>query len=164
MLYKLMRRIVNLSYGGNVGCDKPVGLLDTFTWLLQMEQQLMEWRRDLPAELFWRRSQDVEWEGETSLERLRIVLTIGFHDLRLLLHRPVLARLLDMGRQADSDTHQELALLQHLGASSVGISGASSMEIVNIVHQIVKSAGERRDYLGAWWFTLYYSALIDYSG
>jgi hypothetical protein len=156
-LYKLMWSILDQFYGGNFGCDKPTSILDTYTRLLQMEQHLIEWERALPPQLTLRKSQDLYLEEkDASLERFRVVLTLRFHNLRILLHRPVLVRFLDLFRQTDVD-QQELTLLKQLGARNLEICISSSVEIITIVHRILEPVENRHDYLGAWWFSLYYS-------
>lgn len=156
-LYKLMWRILDQFYGGNFGCEQPTSILDTCTRLFQMDQQLLEWKRALPPQLTLIRSQDVESvEKDVPLERFRTVLTLRFHNLRILLHRPVLVNFLDLLRQTDVD-QQELSLLRQLGAGNFETCLSSSVEIVTIVYQRLKSAEKRHDYLGAWWFSLYYS-------
>jgi len=51
---------------------------------------------------------------------------------------------------------QELSLLQQIGFNSVQICMHSSLEIISIVNTIVHATGSRREWLGAWWFSLYY--------
>ncbi len=153
-----MWNVIDLSYGGNIGCDKPTSIFDTVARHFQMEQQLVEWERTLPLNLALRRSQDIPWEEDDGhlLERFRVILTLRYHNSRILLHRPILVKFLDISGKPDSGG-QELILLQQIGSNSVQSCVQSSMEIISIVNSIVHSTGKRRGNLGAWWFSLYYS-------
>lgn len=134
-------------------------MIDSVTRILQLEQQLREWESDLPTGLTLRRSNDIPQEHNTDyhvLERLNVILTLRFHHLKILLHRPILVRFLDCCGEVSSAQH-ELALLQHIGSNSTLLCVQSAEEIISIVSTIVHSEGRRREYLGAWWFSLYYS-------
>ncbi len=168
-----MWNVINLSYGSNIGCDGGINVFETVSRLFQMEQLLVDWKRRLPSSLTIRHSSDVLTVSspldpvQSSLERFPIILTLRYHNLRVLLHRPVLVKFLDItGRSALGLDTQELNLLQQIGSNSVQICVQSSMEIIGIVSTIVASNGIRRTWLGAWWFTLYYTynaALVIFS-
>jgi len=95
-------------------------------------------------------------EDPSRLERFKIILTLRYHNTRILLHRPILVKFLDILGKPTVDK-QELSLLQQIGSNSLKNCVESSMEIISIVHMIVKSIGVQRSLLGAWWFSLYYS-------
>ncbi len=123
-----------------------------------MEQQLVDWKRLLPPNMDLIRSQDLSSEGEepAESERFRIILTLRYHNLRILIHRLIVVKFLDMSGKNTTDD-QQLALLQQIGSNSVQICVQSATEIISIVNLVVHAAGVRRTLLGAWWFSLYYS-------
>lgn len=123
-----------------------------------MEHQLVEWERALPKDMGLRNSRDIPSESgdANQLERYRVIITLRYHNLRILIHRLVVVKFLDACGRTDRD-EQELALLQQIGLNSVQICVQSSLEIIAIVNLIVNSTGVRRGFLGAWWFSLYYS-------
>ncbi|KAF2501403.1 hypothetical protein BU16DRAFT_450555 [Lophium mytilinum] len=153
-LYKVMWNVIDLLYAANIGCGSSTSVLDFMAYLFKMEQQLMEWERSLPANMALRKSQEILSE-EDDTERYRIILTLRYHNLRILIHRLVVVRFLDTCGKADRD-EQELALLRQIGLNSVQICAHSSLEIISIVSTIVHSTDVRHEYLGAWWFSLYY--------
>jgi hypothetical protein len=156
-LYRLMWLVIDKLYGGNIGCAKPGSLFDVVTQLFQIEHKLMEWDYDLPLHMKQLTVKDIPPEGEKIdlLDRFRVILTLRYHNLRVLLHRPVLVKFLDMTDNPESDT-QEVILLKQIGSNSIQICIQSSTEIISIVHSVVCSTGIRRGFLGAWWFSLYY--------
>jgi hypothetical protein len=123
-----------------------------------MENLLAQWVRTLPANMGLRNSREIPLEGHDAeiLEQYKIILTLRYHNLRILVHRLVLVRFLDICGKVDRD-EQDLTLLQQIGSNSIQICVQSSMEIISIVNTIVHSTGIRRGFLGAWWFSLYYS-------
>ena len=155
-----MWNVIDSCYGGNMGCEESTTILDKVTRIFQMEKHLVEWTRSLPGYLGLRSSQDIPFEDETAfLEKARVVITLRYQNLRVLLHRSVLVEYLDMVGKQDCDG-QELVLLQQIGSNSLNICVNSAMEIILIISTIVSSDGPRRQFLGAWWFSLYYSRLF----
>lgn len=149
---------IELLYGANIGCESPVSLFEVVTRVFKLEHQLMEWERYQSATLSLRKSQEVPLQGDEN-ERYRIILTLRYHNLRILIHRLIVVRFIETCGKTDND-EQELALLQQIGSNSVQICVQSSSEIISIVHTIVHSTGARRNWLGAWWFSLYYGQLF----
>jgi len=162
-LYKIMWNVINLCYGGNIGCDRQMNVVETVYTIIQWEQQLIDWRRELPQSLTLRQTNDLQAVSSpndaiiSSLERFPIILTLRYHNLRVLLHRPVLVKFLDItGISGVGLDTTELNYLQN-GSSSVQICVQSSMEIIGLVSTLVGSNGFRRTWLGAWWFSFYYT-------
>ena len=154
-----MWNVIDQCYGKNIGYDGPVSIFDIFTRVFQMEKHLMEWQRTLPNNIRLIKSQHIPFVNENNghlLERFSVVLTLRYHNLRILLHRPILTKFLELSGQTVYDD-QEFELLQGSGCNSVEICVQSSMEIIAIVNQVVVSPRMRESILGAWWFTLYYS-------
>ncbi|RDL36434.1 uncharacterized protein BP5553_05786 [Venustampulla echinocandica] len=163
-LYKIMWDVINASYGSNLGCDDSTNIFDTVSHLFKMEQQLVEWEASLPPPLALRQAADVSaaipCSGGISplLEKCQIILTLRHHNLRILLHRPILVKFLSLVGRGNFDMDfQETNLLQQLGGNSVRICVESATEIIAIIHTIVTSPNPRRMWLGAWWFSLYYA-------
>ena len=159
-----MWNVINLCYGDNLGCAQQMSVFDTVSHLFQLEQQLIDWKRRLPSSLTLRQSVDILSISSpldsipSSLERFPVVLTLRYHNLRILLHRPVLVMFLDItGTSAPAIDAQELTLLKQIGSNSIQICVQSSMEIISIVSALVTSTGLRGTWLGAWWFSLYYT-------
>jgi hypothetical protein len=161
-LYKIMSKAIELLYSGNVDSDGQICVFDNIAYLFSLEQQLTGWKRSLPPTLVLRESRALSCfveEGLPEWERSRVVLTLRYHNVRILVHRLVLVRFLDLAGQDDHD-EQQFALVQQTGFHSVQICMQAASEIINIVSQVVHSTGVRRTFLGAWWFTLYYSKCI----
>ncbi|KAH8817271.1 fungal-specific transcription factor domain-containing protein [Xylogone sp. PMI_703] len=172
-LYRIMWKVIHTLYGGNIDSENRLTVIDNISRILSMEQLLVDWERQLLPTLALHQASDiahlsVDTDVITKLsEKLRIILTLRHHNLRVLLHRPILVNFLNLtGDAALREDSQSIALLQHIGSNSIQICVQSSIEIISIIHTIVFSTGERRTWLGAWWFCLYYTfnaALVLFS-
>lgn len=88
--------------------------------------------------------------------KFRVILTLRYLNLRVLLHRPVLVKFIIASRAPDRDP-EDLKLLQRIGMNSMAICTMSAMEIINIVFQAVSDPKWKQGLLGAYWYSLYYS-------
>ena len=159
-LYRLMWKTIDLCYGGNLGCEKAPGVLAVIPQIFLLEQEMLDWERALPVDLTLRKSYDLPPEGTDEnlyrLERFKVILTLRYNNVRVLLHRPILVKFLDACSQSDLEG-QEGALLLQLGHSSLRTCIQASMDIVSVVNSLVHSTGLRRCILGSYWSSLYYS-------
>jgi hypothetical protein len=102
-------------------------------------------------------------QTETTLPlRFRVILTLRFNNIRILAHRPILVKFLDVIGGSESDT-QELSILMQVGMDSVQTCVQSASTILEIVGYLVNAGDMRRTLLGAWWYTLYYSKLTAHT-
>ena len=150
-----MWSVISLSYGGNIGIDQHTTAFDTVSRLFGMEQQLVEWERLLPSTLTLRQSGEflastqISDPSSLALERFRTILTLRHHNVRVLLHRPILVKFLDItGRKSPETDIQEVNLMQQIGNNSVQICVQASMNIIKVVSTIVASNGTHRNLLG----------------
>jgi hypothetical protein len=132
-----MWTIVTVSYDGNVGCDVDLPVLDVVSHVFRMEQQLVDWERSLPTSLYLRKPQDIPTDSSEPTEKFRIILTLRHHNLRILLHRPMIVRFLDIIGKSDI-TNPEVAVLRKIGANSIYISVQASMDIITMISTVVK--------------------------
>jgi len=156
-----MHKVIDSLYGGNLGCDSGSSIFDIASCLLQIEQQLLDWQRNLPSGLPLVQASDLAaWSDQevTNVHRFRVILTLRYHNLRILAHRPVLVKFLDLLASRTSD-YQQLSVLQQVGMDNVQTCIHSANSIIAIVGHIVNSHTSIRHLLGAWWFSLYYSEL-----
>lgn len=132
--------------------------------IFSMEQHLFSWERSLPPPLQLVSTASLDNIPQQQLSsdpqyfswKFRVILTLRYLNLRVLLHRPVLVKFISASRSPDRDS-QELKLLQQIGMNSMQICTDSAMEIIDIIHKITSEPGWKQSLLGAWWFSLYYS-------
>lgn len=154
---------MDLLYGQNLGCDPPLPITEAVAHIFSMEQHLFAWERSLtqPLQLISTASLNQITQGQLSncqyfSWKFRVILTLRYLNLRVLLHRPVLVKFIAAGANPERDP-QDLKLLQQIGMNSLQICADSAMAIIDIVHQVVTEPSWKQSLLGAWWFSLYYS-------
>jgi hypothetical protein len=132
-----------------------------------MEQNLFSWERSLDQNLQLISTPKLD-EMPREIEstsfayfswKFRVILTLRYLNLRVLIHRPVLVKFIAASRSPDRES-PELKLLQQMGLNSMQICTESAMEIIGIVHRVVSEPGWKHSLLGAWWFSLYYSMYL----
>ncbi|CAK7201351.1 hypothetical protein SEUCBS139899_004055 [Sporothrix eucalyptigena] len=173
-LYKIMWSTIDILYDGNTGCGNVASSFDLVGQILRMERQLASWRRSLPSALQLLSAADVatllqhsEIPFDVAAERFRVIMTLRYLNLRILINRPILVRFLEAGTGTENDgrlqnqdtNHNEDdgEVLEQNGLSSVQRCVQASVEILGIVHTIVHGPKASQRLLGSWWFTLYYS-------
>lgn len=99
---------------------------------------------------------------DLTVERFNIVLSLRYHNLRILLHRPILEKYLDAHGESNiiNDSFgPQRNMVQQIGISSIQTCVESAIIIISAVHTVVLANGWRRDLLGAWNYSLFYSKL-----
>ncbi|KIV85748.1 hypothetical protein PV11_01410 [Exophiala sideris] len=170
-LYHILADIITQLYGSNVDTDPNISIPTILERTVSLEQRLSAWKRNL-----FPRLQRRPWEtldpGTVSasawdavFDRLSVIITLRYLNIRILLHRPVLSAFLrkrayykfGAGQLEDEDP-----FFNDVARKSIDICEQSAMEIVQIVHKTSKLPG----LLGAWWFSAYYTfnaALVVFS-
>jgi hypothetical protein len=156
--------IIDQLYGQNLGYgdDQPVS--NIVTKLFAIEGALVDWKNLLPKGLdiiqpdgvALRLAQDEPASPSHLALKLQMVLSLRYLNVRLLLHRAVLLRILGSNGAAASVDH-EAVLLQHVGPNSIKTCLDSAVHTLDLVHATVTCPGSHKEVLGAWWFSLYYS-------
>jgi hypothetical protein len=156
-LYTILGEVIEILYGNNLGCNASENLFDIASSLLQFEQKYMSWQHSLPPNFSLVEPQNHNSAGTDQPNlRLRLILTLRFLNLRILTHRPMLSKYLEVVGSPHSDPHQ-LGILKQIGANSMRICIHSAMSMIKLVQEVLAPPEPRPHLLGAWWFTLYYS-------
>ncbi|KAL1963182.1 hypothetical protein VTN77DRAFT_8615 [Rasamsonia byssochlamydoides] len=163
-LYVVMYNVIDTCYGQNLGFDHSQTTFHVVSRVLEGDRQLEEWQHQLLPTLGLHVSQkpltpaDIESMKPESLifERFNIVLSLRYHNLRILLHRKFLEKFLETSGTEDT-SNPEKKVLRQVGINSVQNCVESAIIIISTVHTIALSTGWHRDLLGAWNYSLYYT-------
>lgn len=167
ILYNIMYRIIDACYGQNLGLEEypPDGEIISMT--LKGDRQLDEWKYQTVPPLglqichvpFGSQDLDKIEAKDKTTQRFNMVLSLRFHNLRILNHRPILEKFLDTyrGNNANGLHGVDAGMMRQVCVSSIETCVDSAMIIISIVHTVVLSSGWRRDLLGAWNYSLFYS-------
>ncbi|KFZ23187.1 hypothetical protein V502_02339 [Pseudogymnoascus sp. VKM F-4520 (FW-2644)] len=165
-LYSVMYHIIDSCYGQNLGFQDSSTNMEAVSLVLAGERQLEEWKQQLLPLLYLRVSeepfgaQDLDKMDSNNqiVERFNVVLSLRFHNLRILLHRPFLEKFLNDYSGNDSNTQStENKILHQVGINSVQTCVNSAKIIISIVRTVVSSTDWHRDLLGAWNYSLFYA-------
>ncbi|KAF7627707.1 C6 transcription factor [Aspergillus flavus] len=162
-LYKQMGNIIDRIYGQNLGCEPSLSVGETMGRLLSIENQLLSWVMALPNNLRQLSLQDLRKEvGQSDSQprlfplKFRVILTLRYLHIQILLHRPILVKFLDASHAFGLEPGEE-RVLNEIGYSSMKKCVESAMGIIDMIHELVCATGWQRDLLGAWWYSLYYT-------
>jgi hypothetical protein len=160
-LYQLMGMLLMKQYGGNLEANNAE--LDDLASLQstdKLRMALKSWASNLPDQLRLCTPQSAMLLENTQANRLCVILTLRYHNLNTLIHRPLLSSTLSRASHGDN---------KHRGTSpyafQLAMAGAfecvqSAESTIEIVHAIVSTDPTSKNNLGVWYFTLYYGWFI----
>ncbi len=150
-------------YGHNLGCGSAPSEIVMMTQIVELEQELSDWQQSLPPPLFLRSSANLssgDFTDDYTMERFRMILTLRYLHVQLLLHRPSLTR--SLGNRA-AESGLSLRPQKSVNQMQAAFNRACvrmAEEVVEINYVTLTTPSMGRHLIGAWWFTLYYSTCI----
>lgn len=169
-IYKFVHEIISTLYGKNLACSAPTNDVDTVSKVYQIENRLSQWQQELPTEMKLVNAKEIftedlppadePAEDEWRQLRLRFVLTLRYINIRILLHRPILVKVLEELRNPHAAS--QCPILLQIGTGNVQLAAKSGMELIYLVRNALRYANGRSKWglLGAWWYSLYYSKVL----
>ncbi|CAN8105418.1 unnamed protein product [Discula destructiva] len=155
-LYKILWTVVDVLYECNIN-HPDGGVLPVASSILQIEHQLLAWQANLGPLSSLITPDELRNNGDCTMERrFRLILTLRYHNIRILAHRRMLDLYLasiERGQNYDAED----SMLKQVGQRSKGICFQSASDLISIVNILEHSPDSKRGLLGAWWFTLYYT-------
>ncbi|KAL4928070.1 putative C6 transcription factor [Aspergillus undulatus] len=160
-LYSITGNVIDHLYDGNLGSEEKIPNYELIARVLRMRHLLETWVAGLPFHISLLNSKDCSLQlgKDVGIDRFRLLLTLRYHNLRILIHRVVLVRLCDSIDDYHDGQGQEYdpMALQDIARSTTQISTESAAQIIDIVRFVVDSEWLQPRRLGSWWFTLYYT-------
>lgn len=152
-LYRTTWNVIDILYGQNLGkngANEETSAL--IQYVVRFEQDLDDWVARLPEAL---KPVPHDWMGGPSnAARLRTILSMRYFNLKCLLHRPIVMKLLDNGgRDFDTRREETESFNEMLVWQSVSSIVDSSTRIITLLSRL----GSQKASVGAYWFSLYYS-------
>ena len=160
VLYQLMGMSLIKQYGAivdanNIESDELASLKSTD----DLRKALKSWASNLPAHLHLCAPQSAMLLENTQANRLRVILTLRYHNLNTLIHRPLLSSTLSRASHGDNLHHTTSPYLFQLAAAGAYECVHSAESTIDIIHSIVSTDPTSKNNLGVWYFTLYYGWL-----
>lgn len=160
LLYKLAWKVIGTLYDYNLGCEEPPAETKIVSDILNLEQQLNDWRQNLPPPLYLRSASNLPHRKDAqdqATERFRVILSLRYLNLQLLIYRPMLTASLSKCSSSANGAGQRHGSLHHMHMTFSRTQIQIAEDIVEIIYAVLTNPGLGRDLIGAWWFTLYYS-------
>ena len=156
-LHGLIGMAISRLYGQNLGDDAILSEAELIPRIFELEQELARWQSSLPAELAVVISTALPMPAtfrDRTVDRFRTMLTLRYHNLNILVHRPLLCKSLDFLAETIPEVWSNS--VSRMTREAVHACLGSAEETINIVHGILTDPSLGSSVLGAWWFTLYY--------
>lgn len=156
-LYRIMSGSLRQQYGGNIDNNEPE--LDDMAPLQisgQLKKELCSWSASLPPYLRLCDSKSEMLLVNNEINRLRVILTLRYHNLNILIHRPLLSSTIRhlFGRNQVSVSIPSYLIQIAMGEAQECICSAqSTIEIAYAILSVDESGGNN---LGMGYYTLYY--------
>ncbi|KAH0279183.1 hypothetical protein KCU91_g1929, partial [Aureobasidium melanogenum] len=157
-LYKVLSDVLGQLYDNNLDCGPVMNEVDLAMRVFNLEQDLNRWQMFLDPRLTLQTLESLrplEDESLLKVTRCRTILTIRYHHLEVLLHRPFLVKSLDLLVKKTSQV-QLPASVTNMAANSIKTCVTSAETSITMVYRILTQPGLGKHMLGAWWFTLFY--------
>ncbi|QGI78650.1 unnamed protein product [Fusarium fujikuroi] len=159
-MYQVMSKSLAIQYGANLDHDSEPDEMAHLKASGELRKQLRLWAANLPPHL---QLCDVESDvllQNTKANRLRVILTMRYHSLSILIHKPLLsATIRHLFRQDDAANDTSSYLIQ-LAMAEAHECIRSAQLTIDIVHSVISVDATSKNNLGVWYFTLYYASLV----
>jgi hypothetical protein len=164
-LYQVMSKSLTNQYGVNLDHDDADH--DEMAPLKasgELRKQLRLWATSLPPHLQLCEPTDEFLAHHTQENRLRVILTLRYHNLGILIHKPLLSATIRYLFAGQSGTGPSPLYMMHLAMAEAHECIRSAELTIDIAHAVISADPTSNNNLGAWFFTLYYgkSAIIFY--
>lgn len=159
-LYGVTASVIDELYESNLGSSvTPIPPANIVSTVIHTGQKLAAWQASLPTSMRLVEPSEICDSVESPISlKFRVILTLRYHNLHILSHRPILDRCMQ-ALDGTPQTDQETATLQQGWYLSKDACLQSAESIIRLV-EACKSSSDTQptiSYLGAWWFSLYFS-------
>ncbi|KAH7356200.1 fungal-specific transcription factor domain-containing protein [Pyrenochaeta sp. MPI-SDFR-AT-0127] len=162
-LYVILGSVIEKVYENNISNNANITpFLRVLSKVLDVEQNLSTWVHELPPSLLPITALELEpllGYDESTAFRFRLILTLRYLNVRMLLHRSVLFRLLEARTAISTALDQGFMLKASYGSIETCVNTA--VETLAIISQTT----QRQHIIPIWWYSIYFtfsSALVVY--
>jgi hypothetical protein len=160
LLYQVMSQSLTKQYGANMEIeDLDSDELASLQASGVFRKKLRTWSAQLPSHM---RLCDIGSEmlsENNQINRLRVILSLRYHNVIILVHRPLFSAALRSMFCVDTLANQVSPYLMQLVIAEAQECIQSAESTIKIVHTVVSLDATSRNNLGVGFFTLYYGGL-----
>ncbi|KAL0933654.1 fungal specific transcription factor domain-containing protein [Colletotrichum truncatum] len=158
-LYGVTAAVIDELYENNIGSGTTIPIANVLSTVIHISQRLATWQTSLPTSMqLVDRSEILEVVDNPLSLKFRVILTLRYHNLHILSHRPILDRCLQIIHE-HPHTDQGSAPLKQGWYFSKEACLQSAESIIRLVEacKVSIDANPAVSFLGAWWFSLYFT-------
>lgn len=156
-LYQVMSKSLVKQYSATAQQrDIDLDDLKTLQASVEFRKSLRMWAASLPPYLGLCDSQPGILAESSRLNRLRVILSLRYHNLSILVHRPLLSITIGHLFRKDDNVINNPPYFVQLAMAEAEECVQSAEATINIAHAVISADSTSKNNLGAWYFTLYY--------
>jgi hypothetical protein len=125
----------------------------------EFRKLLQKWTLDLPPQLCLCEAGSDILLHNTQVNRLRVILTLRYYNLCILVHRPLLSTTLRHMFNIDILPDRAAPYLVQAAMAEAQECVYAAESTIQIVHDVIEADATSSNNLGVWFFTLYYGML-----
>lgn len=156
-LYRIMSASLRQQYGGNIDNIEPepddMAPLQAFG---NLRKELRTWSTSLPVH--WRlcESRSKMLLEYSEINRLRVILTLRYHNINILIHRPLLSSTIRHFFGGSQMSIDNPSYLMQIAMAEAHECVRSAQSTIDIVYAILSVDDSGKSNLGMGYYTLYY--------
>ncbi|KAH7399180.1 C6 transcription factor [Phaeosphaeria sp. MPI-PUGE-AT-0046c] len=156
-LYQIMSKSLVKQYGANMEHDElEPDELASLQASGEFRKLLRSWSSQLPPHLRLCEPGTETLYEKTQINRLRVILTLRYHNVGILIHRPLLSTAIRNIFHVDMPSNQALPYLMQPVMAEAQECLQSAESTIEIVHAVLATDPSSKNNLGVGFFTLYY--------
>ncbi|KAI1676012.1 C6 transcription factor [Pyrenophora tritici-repentis] len=156
-LYQVMSKSLVKQYSATAQQrDIDLDDLKTLQASVEFRKSLRMWAASLPPYLGLCDAQPEILAESSRLNRLRVILSLRYHNLSILVHRPLLSITIGHLFRKDDNAINTAPYFIQLAMAEAEECVQSAEATINIAHAVISADSTSKNNLGAWYFTLYY--------
>jgi hypothetical protein len=156
-LYQIMSKCLVKQYSANVEHrHQDPDDLTALQASMEFRKTLRMWAASLPPYLGLCEPQSEILAQSTPVNRLRVILTLRYHNLNILIHRPLLSTTIDHLFRTNKETAIDPSYFVQLAMAEAQECIKSAESTIEIAYAILIADLTSKNNLGVWYFSLYY--------
>ncbi|KAM0716681.1 hypothetical protein Q7P37_008126 [Cladosporium fusiforme] len=160
-LYQVMSKSLAKQYSAeSEQRNNDLDDLNTVQASVEFRNTLRKWAVNLPPYIGLCDSQSGVLTDNSRVNRLRVILTLRYHNLSILVLRPFLSVTIGNLFRKDNDVVSHPPYFVQLAMAEAEECIRSAETTIEIAYAVVTADSTSKNNLGAWYFTLYYASLI----
>lgn len=161
-LYQVMGKSLTNQYGANLeDMDSNPDDIASLKASGELRKMLQDWATSLPSYLCLCEPGSSILSHNAPANRFRVILTLRYYNLSILIHKPLLSATIRHFFGAESAAGGSPPYLIQLAMAEALGCVQAAQHTIEIVYSIIHADSTDKNNLGVWFFTLYYGGSLS---